>query len=114
VAQGGSVVLSLADRGTPLGIPTIPGETGVALAGRVTTVMNEDPALDAAGRSAANPSPGRVVSDAVTLSVTVTGTGVNVVPEPGAPSQLVAGAILLGWLARRRAASRRATTADSR
>lgn len=116
-ARGGSITLALAERSTPLGIPTIPGETGAALAVRVTTVMNEDPALDSAGKSAENPSAGRIVTDAVTNDVTSSDPGITVMPEPDALAGLGAGVLLLRWLARRRlGASRRraqASAADS-
>jgi len=106
-ARGGTISLSFAERSTPLGVPTIPGETGVALASRVVAVINEDATLLAATRSADDMGSGRVVTDATLRSATTTDGGIQVVPEPGAIAELVAGGALLAGLGRRRRAGRR-------
>jgi len=106
-ASGGTIQLSFAERPTVLVIPTIPGESGVALSSRVAAVMNEDPVLLAATRSGEAVGNGRVVTDATLRNSASTDTGIGLVPEPDAIAQLAAGVALLGWLARRRRARRR-------
>jgi cysteine-rich repeat protein len=104
VAQGGALTLEFLERTAPLAILTIPGESGAALAGRVTTVLNEDASLDAAGRSALNPTAGMVATDASGESASSSDPGIQVffIPEPGGLAPLLAGLLLLWPLARRR------------
>jgi cysteine-rich repeat protein len=100
-AQGGTIDLTLAERSTPLVGTTIAGESADVIAGRMAVLIDDDPEVTAAARSAESVG-NSVVTDATLLDATSNDPGLSLMPEPGGASPLLIGALGVLWLGRAR------------
>lgn len=103
-ARGGRIELGLAEKTGLLVVTTIAGETADVIAARLARLIDEDPEVSAAARSAeAIAGPG-VVMDATLVSATSQDPGLQLtlLPEPSGTLMLGAGLALLSGLAPRR------------